>query len=237
MIIIMYVIAGLKSSLIIKKARFIIYFSIFIFFIQALSSSQGIVLFTLIPASSPIFPSAIPITSSGILLGLSMMLRFLGIVLSSLLFVSVTDPNKLANSLIRIGLPYRYGFMIVTSLRFIPLFELEANTVRKAQLSRGIKLKTRGLTGIYDHIKYTLRPLIVTAIQKAETLSRSMEGRGFGVYKKRTFINQTPITTKDKAIGIGAIIVTIIILISFTIYYNQYELADYLVSRINLYFK
>ena len=226
----MFLSAGLKSALIIKKARFLIYFGIVIFLIQVLFNSQGDVLFTLIPTSSPIFPGAIPITTTGIVSGLSMMLRFLGIVLASLLFVAVTDPNQLAFSLMHLGLPYRYGFMLVTALRFLPIFELEANTVRKAQLSRGIRLEGKGPKGIYQHVKYTLRPLIVGALQKAENIARSMEGRGFGVYKKRVFIDDTSIRKTDQLIAIGMILITVILVSLFTLYLNQSTLAESIFS-------
>ncbi|WP_455393283.1 energy-coupling factor transporter transmembrane component T family protein [[Eubacterium] cellulosolvens] len=230
-VLLMYVVAGIKAALIIKKARFLIYFSIIIFLIQVLFQSQGTVLFTLIPTSSPILPGAIPITTTGIYLGISMMLRFLGIVLASLFFVAVTNPNKLAYSLMRLGLPYRYGFMLVTSLRFLPVFEVEADTVRKAQKSRGINLEGRGIKGLYQHIKYTLRPLIVTALQKAETLSRSMEGRGFGVYKDRVFIDKSQMTVRDKIITYCMIVLTIIIILSFSLYYNQNEIDQLIFSN------
>jgi energy-coupling factor transport system permease protein len=228
----MYLISGLKAALVIKKARFIIYFGIFIFLIQALFNSNGEVIFTLIPKSSPILAGWLPITYTGLEMGLSMMLRFLGIVLASLLFVSVTDPNDFAYSLMQLGLPYRYGFMLVTALRFLPTFEIEANTVRKAQLSRGIKLQKKGFSGLYTHVKYTMRPLIISALQKAETVSRSMEGRGFGVYKYRTFIDKNHITITDRIITGCIIVITAFLLLSFTLLYNQNELSDLIISTV-----
>ena len=227
----LYLSAGLQSAMIIKKGRFLVYFSIIIFFFQLIFYSKGTVLFRVIPQSSPIFPGALSITTAGVMLGISMMLRFLGIVLASLLFVAITDPNKLAYSLMRLGLPYRFGFMFVTALRFLPLFEIEANTVRKAQLSRGIKLKNRGIKGIYTHIKYTMRPLIVSALQKAETVARAMEGRGFGVYSQRSYIDKIQITKKDMVIISGTIFLTIILLFSFTIYYDQNYIAEFVISK------
>jgi len=58
------------------------------------------------------------------------MLRFLNIIGASYLFVATTDPNRLAYALMQAGLPYRYGFMLITALRFIPLFQLELAQVR-----------------------------------------------------------------------------------------------------------
>lgn len=229
-IIIMYGVAGIEFKMILKKGRFLFYFSAIIFLIQVLFTSGGTVLFTLIPNSSPILPGLFPITTNGLLLGTSMTLRFLIIVLASFLFVSITDPNQFAYSLMQIGLPYRYGFMLVTSLRFLPQFEIESNTVKKAQLSRGIKLEKHGIRGIYNNVKYTLRPLIVSALQKAETTARSMEGRGFGLYKNRTFIDRNLMRKKDIVTIAIAISITIIFIISFTFIYNQKDLIQILLS-------
>jgi len=233
LVLTMYIISGIKLSLIITKARFLVYFGLIIFIIQLLFTPGSKTLLTIIPDSSPILPGFLRITMEGLVLGLGMTLRFLVIILSSLLFVSITDPNKLAYSLMQMGLPYRYGFMLVTSLRFIPQFEIEANTVRKAQLTRGIKLEKSGLKGIYNHVKYTFRPLLVSGLQKAETLSRSMEGRGFGIYKDRTYIDDTQITKKDIVISINMILTTIILISLFSIIYDQNSLANYLLSKLN----
>jgi energy-coupling factor transport system permease protein len=159
-----------------------------------------------------------------------MTLRFLVIVLSSFWFISVTDPNTLAGALMQFGLPYRYGFMLVTSLRFLPQFEVESNTVHNAQLTRGIKLKKSGLRNIYDHVKFTLRPLIISALQKADTLSRSMEGRGFGLYKTRTFIDQSKFSKKDLIITSLIVASTILLIILLNLINDQIELVKFLIS-------
>ncbi len=226
----LYGVAGININIILKKGRFLIYFSVIIFLIQLLFTPGEDVIFTVIPNSSPVLPGLLPITTNGLILGTSMTLRFLVIVLASFLFVAITDPNQLAYSLMQIGLPYRYGFMLVTSLRFLPQFEIESNIVRKAQLSRGIKLEKQGVKGIYNHIKFTLRPLIISALQKAEIVARSMEGRGFGIYKKRSFINKKRITRTDMVITTIIITVTIFLIITFTFVFNQNDLSKLLVS-------
>ncbi len=64
--------------------------------------------------------------------------RFLDVVLLSYLFVLTTEPNLLAYGLMQVGLPYRFGFALVTALRLVPVFEKEGETVYRAQLARGI---------------------------------------------------------------------------------------------------
>ncbi len=229
-VVLLYGISGIGLGTMMKKARFLIYFSLFIFLIQFLFTPGDQILFTIIPASSPIFPGALPVTEMGIILGLSMTFRFLVIVSASFWFISITDPNKLAYSLMQLGLPYRYGFMLVTSLRFLPQFEIESNTVRNAQLARGIKVDKTGLRGIYNHIRFTLRPLIITALQKADTVSRAMEGRGFGYYKKRNFIDKSTFNTNDVIYIIMIISITVSLIFFTTIIFDQSEIIEILIS-------
>jgi energy-coupling factor transport system permease protein len=215
--------------MIFKRARFLLYFGIFIFLIQLLFTPGDKVLLNIIPESAPLYPGSLSLTYEGLTLGLSMTMRFLVIVLSSFWFISVTDPNKLASALMQFGLPYRYGFMLVTSLRFLPQFEIESNTVHNAQLTRGIKIRKNGLRNIYNHVKFTMRPLIISALQKADTLSRSMEGRGFGLYKTRTFIDQTKFSKKDLLITCLIVFTTILLIIIFNIVYDLTEFVKLLI--------
>ena len=229
-VFLLYGISGVSLNVMFKRARFLVVFGIFIFLIQFLFTPGQDVFFTLIPKSSPIFSGALPITTNGIILGLSMTLRFLVIVFASFWFISITNPNKLAYTLMQLGLPYRYGFMIVTSLRFIPQFELDSNTVRQAQLARGIKLDKGGLKGIYNHVKYTLRPLIITALQRADTVARSMEGRGFGYKNTRTYVDEVKITKNDIMMTVLILSITSILILSINIFFTQTDLIEFLIS-------
>ena len=70
-----------------------------------------------------------PVTDAGLVAGLRAMGRLMAVILMSALFVVTTEPFSLACGLIRIGLPYRWGFALVTALRLAPVFRLEANHI------------------------------------------------------------------------------------------------------------
>lgn len=38
-------------------------------------------------------------------------------------------------------MPYRFGFMLITALRFIPVFQLELEQVKNAQMAKGIEME------------------------------------------------------------------------------------------------
>ena len=145
------------------------------------------------------------ITSGGLIAGARIAMRLLIIILSSLLFVITTDPAKLAYSMMQIGVPYRYGFMLVLALRFIPVFQVEASTVRRAQLARGLRVDSAGPLSLLRLARYTFTPLLVSALTRVETIASSMEARGFGVSRGRTYLRTSEFGPSDWIILISTV--------------------------------
>ena len=139
--------------------------------------------------------------------------RFLAIILLSYLFVLTTDPNELAYGLMQVGLPYRYGFALITALRLVPVFEREAQRVYQAQVVRGAGYGVRGPRRFFVLIRQFLLPMLSSALGKVDTLAISMEGRGFGRYSTRTFYRPRPFTRRDR-IGLAGLAAFIIIIIT-----------------------
>ncbi|MBU6997456.1 MAG: energy-coupling factor transporter transmembrane protein EcfT [Theionarchaea archaeon] len=127
---------------------------------------------------------------------LRIVLRFLGIVFSGMLF-SREDPNEFAHALMNCGLPYRYGMTMVLTFRLIPLFSTESMMIKKAQMARGINLE--GVSSLLNSVRYTFFPWIYSALERADALTLSMEGRCFGIYRKRTFRKQSVFSLFDYA--------------------------------------
>ncbi|RLG00878.1 hypothetical protein DRN58_02875 [Thermococci archaeon] len=143
---------------------------------------------------------------------LRMVLRFLGIVFSGILF-SKNDPNEFAYSLMKLGIPYRYGFTLVFTFRLVPLFDFESNIIRKAQRARGIELE--GVKNILNFARYTFFPLLYSALERVDSFTQSMEGRCFGIYKTRTFYREINFGKKDYLMTAAAFII-----LAFSIYWR-----------------
>ncbi len=155
------------------------------------------------------------LTTGGLETGLRISGRFLTIVFLSYLFILSTDPNHLANALMRTGLPYRFGFMLVTALRLGPLMEEEGRIIYKAQLVRGIQYDVRSIRKLFMIIKQYLSPLLLSAMRRADKLFFSLEGRGFGKHPTRTFRAYTNPSTLDVTASI-----ILIITIAFLFFIN-----------------
>jgi energy-coupling factor transport system permease protein len=153
------------------------------------------------------------LTSEGLSLGLRISARFLSIILFSYLFILSTNPNDLAYALMKLGIPYRIGFMLVTALRLSPILEEEGQTIYKAQLVRGVQYDGLQIKKLHLLIQQFLTPLLFTAIRRADKLVFSMEGRGFGKYPKRTFRDHTSPTRLDAYVSLGLLIFFSILLV------------------------
>ncbi len=185
---------GLRVGRGMRGSRLLLGSGIAFFLLQALFVRRGMPLFCLWPWGG----GAWPVTVDGVRAGVIVGGRFLAIILLSMLTVATTDPSQLAYALMRAGLPYRYGFALVTALRLAPLFELEGSTVYEAQLARGVRYDVRSPTRLWKLLRQLLLPLLVSALGKVDALAISMEGRAFGRYPTRTFVRQVQATRADR---------------------------------------
>ena len=170
----------------VRGFRLVFFTGIFLFIVYILFDKTGAILWD--PGIA-----ILQITRNGIDSGLLYGSRFLAIVLMSYLFILTTNPSELAYSLMQAGLPYRYGFMLITALRLAPILEDEGQTIYQAQLVRGVRYDQGGLKRIPLLVQQFMTPLLISALRRADKLVFSMEGRGFGQYPTRTFrIRVTP---------------------------------------------
>ena len=167
--------------------------------LQVLFVRQGTVLLQLGPLA---------VTAGGVEAGLYVAGRFVSVVLLSYLFVLTTEPNDLAYTLMRAGLPYRYGFALITALRLVPVFEQEGQIVYSAQLARGVQYDVRSPRRFLTLARQFFLPLLVSALGKVDALAVSMEGRCFGKYPTRTFLREVRATRLD-GLALGLLVLAV----------------------------
>lgn len=212
-ILIGFVIARVQLKLSKGRTKYLFVFSLLLLLIQVLVTPNGTILFFLIPsfgAFGPLFP----VTTFGLEKGLVISIRFLLIVLSSMLFVSITDPTLLAHSFSRLRIPYRYAFSLILALRFLPLFDLENQIVRMAQKSRGLSSDVGSPKKIIRTVRYTFFPLLVSALSRVDVLAMSMDGRGFGFSEQRSYVRKSEWRLADSLAAIGIVLFLALSLLS-----------------------
>lgn len=76
-------------------------------------------------------------------------------------------------------MPCEYAFMLTTALRFVPNFLTDSGITLDAQSCRGYSNRGNMFKRFFAYL-VVIRPLVMRAVAKSETLALSMELKGFG---------------------------------------------------------
>ena len=138
------------------------------------------------------------ITAQQLFYHLNMTMKVVCVIPVALIFIACTDPSEFAASLASIGVSYRIGYSVSLALRYIPDMQREYHNISQAQQARGIDLsgKDKFFTRLKNSVAILL-PLILSSLNRIETISNAMELRGFGKKKKRTWYVQRKMERND----------------------------------------
>lgn len=128
----------------------------------------------------------------GLLLGLRLTLRLYNILASSLILILTTRPSDLVESLMRRGLPSRFGYVIIAVLQIIPTMVEASARITDAQRSRG--METEGSLWVRLRAFIPLMgPLVTSSLIATEERALALEVRGFASNRRPTFLNEETI--------------------------------------------
>ena len=145
-------------------------------------------------------PGNYSITAEQLFYHLNLVLKYLATIPVVLLFVCTTNPSEFAASLNRIGVKYSIAYAVALALRYIPDIQREYHDIAQAQQARGIEMsKKESLVNRLKSASAILIPLILSSVDRIETISNAMELRGFGKNKKRTWYMGRKFTAWDMA--------------------------------------
>lgn len=133
-------------------------------------------------------------------------LRLFILVFASMLFIVTTDPRDIVLAMMQhMRLPYRFAYAFVIALRFLPLLEEEAQTMRTAQQLRGFE-RPRGIRPKWSYYRTFILAIFVNAVRRVENIATVMDLKAFGKHKQRTHLR----TMKVQTSGIACIVLSII---------------------------
>ena len=189
----------------IKKLRKLLYFFIILALIQSIFTSGEE---TLIAAGGLKI-----LTTEGLEAGISIIIRMSVIILSALIIASAPAMD-VVYGLIAMKLPYEIAFMVLLSIKFLPLFREEfADSIIAVQLAGAdlVKIPLRQKLSLYT---YVLTPSVIKALNRARLISLSMEARGFRIYPDRTSYCKLSMSRMDY-VTITAASAAVLLIISY----------------------
>lgn len=145
-----------------------------------------------------------------------------------LIFLLTTNPSEFASSLNRIGISYKISYAVALAIRYIPDIQEDFVNISLAQQARGFEMSKKGkLTQRLKGTAQIVFPLILSSLDRIETISTAMELRRFGEKKKRTWYAQQPFHASDFLVIALAVFLTIISFALFKVnggrFYNPFR--------------
>ena len=135
-------------------------------------------------------------------------LRMLVMTMAFLCLLAATRIQDIAQALVeRFHMPCEYAFMLTTALRFVPDFLSDSTATLDAQSCRGYSNRGNVFKRLYSYL-VVIKPLVMRAVAKSDTLALSMELKGFGA---NTYKNM-----KKQELGLGDYLVLTIVAILST---------------------
>ena len=148
------------------------------------------------------------------------MMKYMAVIPVALLFIMATNPSEFAASLNRVGVSYKISYAVAIALRYIPDIQRDYREISQSCQARGVELGKDAK--VIDRIKNSatiLFPLVLSSIERIETISNAMELRGFGKHKKRTWIMIRSMEKRDYYViflGICFLVLSVVM-----IFYNR----------------
>jgi energy-coupling factor transport system permease protein len=144
------------------------------------------------------------ITQGSATAGLAITLRILAIGVPGVVLLATTDPTDLADALAQVArLPHRFVLAALAAMRLFGVLAQEWQALRLARRARG--LGDDGLLGRIRTFGGLVFALLVLAVRRAGVLATTMESRGFGAGRVRTWARPSRLTLRDGVIVLGGI--------------------------------
>ncbi|MEK5061764.1 hypothetical protein BK126_21805 [Paenibacillus sp. FSL H7-0326] len=171
--------AGLSFSQLRKAVLFVLSFGFPYFVLTTLAVPGQEMLWELGP---------IHIAEDSMMLAGALTMRMFNMFVSSLLFITTTDPRDFVHSLtLRLKVPYRFAFGVSIALTFLPLLEEEGRVIAQAHKVRGSEPRA----GIRSRLRYYRNygvSILVNCVRRVQQTAGAMEAKGFGAYPERTYL-------------------------------------------------
>lgn len=126
------------------------------------------------------------VTLEALMYGFVMSLALISVIIIFVSFNIILNGNKFLFVFSRI-LP-RTAFLIMLSIRFVPLVKGRLDNIIDVQRVRGISLTNGSLKKRSEHGMLMLKVLLTWSLEEAIQTADSMKARGYGIGKKSSYI-------------------------------------------------
>jgi len=134
--------------------------------------------------------------------------KMIAMTLVFFILLATTRMQDLSAALVlQCRVPYEYAFMLTAALRFIPDFLAESKAIQEAQACRGYSPKGNLIQRFFSYMA-VIKPLVLKAVTRSETMALSLELRGFGSQKIRSFGKDVTLAPQDYVMLVAMFLLT-----------------------------
>ncbi|WP_086350420.1 energy-coupling factor transporter transmembrane component T family protein [Candidatus Enterococcus clewellii] len=168
------------------------------------------------------------LTSEQLFYEFNLVLKYFCTIPLALIFLLTTNPSEFASSLNRLGVSYKISYAVALAIRYIPDIQEDYFDISLAQQARGYELSRKGkFSQRIKGMAQIVFPLILSSLDRIETISTAMELRRFGEKKKRTWYAQQPFHKVDFLVMLLGVLLTIFSFSLFKVnggrFYNPFQ--------------
>jgi energy-coupling factor transport system permease protein len=149
--------------------------------------------------------------------GLILWLQFIIMISLGILFSMVTDPVEIPIALIRIGIPHKYGVVLMVSYRMMSLISTKLSSIIVAQKTRGARFSfsPRRIPRLMSEFMSLMIPLVISTLETSIGLSDTLLSRGYDPDSKKFTVPNEHFYYWDFLLSLSSMGILII-----TIYFN-----------------
>ncbi|MCW2751824.1 MAG: cobalt transport protein [Aeromicrobium sp.] len=143
----------------------------------------------------------------GIQYGITVALRLVALIVSGLVFLSITTNEEVSIGLVKVGIPYRFSFSVSTALRLVPTILGTASTIVQAQRSRGHDIDSGNVFARMKKFAPIVIPVVISTLRMTQVFAMALESKGFGAERQRTYLLEPRFSHRDVLTWIGLTII------------------------------
>lgn len=183
--------AGMTWRRLSKRMAYIAIFGLPLLLLTALASP---------PSGAALEVGPIRLSEGPVAYAAAITLRMFCLFLSSLIYIESTDPQDFVVMMTtRLRLPYRFAFGVSMALTFLPMLEAEGRSAAEARKIRYGR-KPRGFGERVENWRGNMTAVFAGAVRRIEQTAGSMEAKGFGAFRHRTFLREARISAGGYAV-------------------------------------
>jgi energy-coupling factor transport system permease protein len=128
------------------------------------------------------------LTGAGLLGGVSFALRAAALAFVAGVLLLTTDPARLVQGLVKLGLPYPWGLTIGLAIRYLPTTYALFLSIGEAQQARGWSVGQGDFVKRVRSYLPILVATIIASLRASESLGMALAARGLGYTRQRTVL-------------------------------------------------